>query len=76
MIELGSRVRDCITGFEGIAIGRHDFLFGAPEVLVAPETLSEQTGCPSEPYWFDEKRLEVTAAIPDSTADPRSGRVK
>jgi hypothetical protein len=57
MIELGCRVRDRISGFEGIASGRADYLTGCTQYAVAAKGLHE--GKPVAWQWFDELRLEV-----------------
>lgn len=57
-IELGSIVRDCVTGFSGIAIARLDHLFNDSEIQIQPQRLDEN-GKPAEPMWFYENRIEV-----------------
>lgn len=59
MATLGEKVRDKITGFEGIATARTEYLFECVRVCV--ETL--QDGKPTE-AWFDEQRLDMS--IPSS----------
>lgn len=51
MIKLGTKVRDSITGFEGIVTARAEYLYGCIRCEVA--------GCdkPGEALWFDEQRL-------------------
>lgn len=58
MIRLGQKVRDKITGYEGIAVARAVFLFGCSRVLVQPQETKED-GTPIEDYYIDEQRLEV-----------------
>ena len=55
MVDLGDRVRDKVTGLEGVAIARSVYLFGCAQVCVAPPA----QGGKSEAAWFDEPRLEV-----------------
>ncbi len=57
-IKLGSRVRDNITGFTGIATGKVEFLHGCTRILIEPEKL-EDNGKPVEGQYFDEQRVEV-----------------
>jgi hypothetical protein len=57
MIELGSKVKDSITGFSGIATGRAEYLHGCARVLVEPQELKD--GKPVESQWLDEPRLVV-----------------
>ena len=44
MIELGSMVRDLVTGFEGVAENRATFLFGCDRYCVQP-TINDGLGC-------------------------------
>jgi hypothetical protein len=56
-IKLGSKVKDSITGFIGIAIGRTEFMYGCARILVEPQELKD--GKPIETHWFDEQRIDV-----------------
>lgn len=58
MIKLGSRCADVISGFEGIAIARAQYLYGCVQVCLAPEELDKDEK-PREAVWFDEQRLHV-----------------
>ena len=63
-IQLGSRVKDKISGFSGIAIGRTQWQWGCDRILIKPETLHE--GKTIEAEWFDEPQVElVEEAKPD-----------
>jgi len=57
MIELGSKVKDKITGFEGLATGLCRYITGCTQVLVQPSVKpdGEFVDC----RWMDEPRLEV-----------------
>ena len=56
MVKLGQKARDIITGFEGIVIGRAEYLYGCAQYgLMPPVVDGRLTG--SE--WFDEGRIEV-----------------
>lgn len=55
---LGQRVRDRVTGFEGVVIGRTEFLYATPRVWVDPGLMND--GKPIEASWFDEPRVEPT----------------
>lgn len=57
-IQLGDRVRDRISGFEGIVIGISDWLYGCRRPVVQPSTLTRD-GEPVESKSFDEPQLEV-----------------
>jgi hypothetical protein len=68
-VELGTRVKDKISGFEGIATGRTEYLYGCVRVLVEPERL--EAGKPIEGEWFDEQRL-VDVPEADAPGGPRA----
>jgi hypothetical protein len=57
MIKLGDKVRDTISGFEGIATGRTTWLHGCERIGVQPQALHD--GKPVENAWFDINQLEV-----------------
>jgi len=72
-ISLGSRVKDSITGFQGIAIAVTEWLYGCRRFGVEPEELKD--GKPVETQWFDEQRLEIMTeqgapARKDDSANP------
>lgn len=58
-IRLGVKVKDKITGFEGIVTGRVEYLTGCDQVLVKPRT-EDVTKMP-EGSWLDVNRCEVIA---------------
>ncbi len=60
MIKLGSKVKDIITGFEGVAVARTEWLYGCTRIGVDSAELND--GKPVETQWFDEQRLEMTEA--------------
>jgi hypothetical protein len=57
MIKLGSKVRDTMTGLEGIAVVRAIWLWGCVRIGLQPYEIRD--GKPVEESWFDESRLEV-----------------
>ncbi len=57
MIELGKRVKDMISGFEGIATGRAEYLYGCVQYCIVPRI--DGDGKSREGEWFDEGRLIV-----------------
>ena len=57
MIILGSRVKDSLTGFTGIATARAEFLYGCTRICIEPEEMKD--GVPIESKYFDEQRVEV-----------------
>ena len=58
-INLGDRVKDPISGFQGIAIGRVQWLHGCDRIIVQPEKLDKKDGKPLENHQFDEPGLVV-----------------
>lgn len=59
-IELGSSVKDTISSFKGVAVGRCVWLYGCVRIIVQSPDLKD--GKPVEPQWFDEAQLQVVAA--------------
>ncbi|HLW72152.1 MAG TPA: hypothetical protein VKS22_16200 [Candidatus Binataceae bacterium] len=57
MIELGSKVRDKITGAEGTAISRLIHITGCDRYCVQPPV--DKEGKFVSELWFDENRLET-----------------
>lgn len=57
MIKLGQKVRDTITGFEGIAIVEARYLNGCVQFCVKPTSLEK--GKTIEGEYFDEGQLEI-----------------
>lgn len=55
--ENGTKVRDIITGFEGIITARTDYLNRCVRYGVQPQELHD--GKPVEAQWFDEEQVEV-----------------
>lgn len=56
MVKLGQAARDVITGFEGVVLGKAQYLTGCNQVLLMPRTLGEG-GKRREGEWFDEQRV-------------------
>lgn len=55
-IEMKAKVKDCVTGFEGIVIARAEYLTGCRQYLVTPMKLKDD-GDIVNSIWFDEDRL-------------------
>jgi hypothetical protein len=70
-IGLGSKVRDPITGFEGVVTARTEWLYGC--VRVAVQTPELKDGKPVEEQWFDETRVDVIASGHSDPAEPTGG---
>ncbi len=62
MIELGAKVTDSMTGFEGVVIARVEYLNGCVSLEVQPESLGKE-GSPLKPEWFDEQRLDAESKV-------------
>jgi len=62
---LGRQAREKITGLEGIITGRCEYLYGCNQLCLVPPSKDNK---PSDGYWFDESRIEITGAgiDPDS----------
>ena len=60
MIQLGDKVRDTISGFEGIATARHQYMYGCVRISVTPKT--DKAGKHQDTQSFDEPQLEVVEA--------------
>lgn len=81
MIELGQKVRDVVTGFEGIADCRMEFLNGCVRVSVQPAMKPDKEDgrqYVQESKVFDEQQLEILEAKPialpaHATRAPRKG---
>ena len=54
-IKLGTKVKDSITGFEGIAIAKCEYLNGCISIQVKAQTLKD--GLPLAAEWVDEQNL-------------------
>lgn len=54
---LGRQAKDKITGFEGILIGRAEYLTGCTQYGLAPPAVNGEI---KPAQWFDEGRIEIT----------------
>lgn len=60
MIELGNKVRDTVTGFTGIVVGKTIWMYGCERSAVQSDKLHDNK--PVDEHWFDDQRLEVLEA--------------
>lgn len=60
-IELGSRAKDIVTSFEGIAIAKCIYMNGCVRYEVQPQGLKDNK--PIETLWIDESQLIVKGII-------------
>ena len=58
MIKLGDKVKDKISGFEGIATATGKYLNGCTRILIEPTKLDED-GKMLKAVWFDDVQIEV-----------------
>lgn len=70
-ITLGSVVRDKITGFEGTAVARVEFLTRCARYEVQPKL--DKDGKNVEPLYFDETMLEIIEDAAIQVAKPTTG---
>lgn len=80
-VNLGDKVKDIITGFEGIAVAQTNHLYGCSHIVVEPMKMGKD-GEPQDNRTFDEQRVTVLersvvkpAAITD-TELPQGSKVK
>jgi hypothetical protein len=64
--KLGSKVRDSITGFTGIATSKHEYLNGCIRISITPPV--DKEGKMQEPQVFDIQQIEVVEE--EATAAP------
>lgn len=59
--QLGVRVREIVSGFEGIVTGRAEYLNGCVQYLVRPKMVVKEGDQPKAPdgVWYDEQYLEL-----------------
>jgi hypothetical protein len=63
LVKLGDKVKDSLTGFEGVATARTEYLYGCVHVCVTPTGLKD--GKPIESQWFDEQRIDPASVAGD-----------
>lgn len=59
MVQNGDKVRDTVTGFEGIVTGVADYLTGCRQVLISAQSRDGKAG---EAGWYDDDRVEIMQA--------------
>jgi hypothetical protein len=79
MIKLGKTYQDKISGFEGVAVARTDWLYGCVRITLQPKKLHD--GKPVDSSTFDEPQLVEVAEEPikapkGSRGGPRSEPVR
>lgn len=56
---LGKKVKDTITGFEGIATGIAFYLNGCTRVCIQPRHLKDKDGGTVDSEWVDDTQIKV-----------------
>ncbi len=62
-LKMQQRVKDTITGFEGVITARTEYLNGCVQYCVKPTKLKEN-GSMKDAEWFDEQQLEKVRRTP------------
>lgn len=72
-VELGDRVKDIVTGYEGVAISFMRCMTGCDQFAVQSGTVNAD-GKLSDAFWFDRHRLQVVgkaaAVVPGCPPTP------
>lgn len=58
MIKLGSRVKDKMTGLEGVAVARIEYLNGCERYEIQPQGLTKE-GDVRKSHWVDRQQMLV-----------------
>lgn len=69
---LGNKVRDKFTGFEGWVHATAFYITGCDQCLVNQRTLDDK-GQPKDGVWLDNTRLEIVAVGKPVETTPRGG---
>lgn len=70
---LGDTIRDTITGFEGIVVGRAKLLGNGDRICIQPPSL-DKDGQPQKQKWFDASHCELVKKLePPAPPEKRGG---
>ena len=72
---LGKKVRDKITGFEGVAVAKTEWLYGCIRYGVQGLKVKED-GTLSEAQWFDEPQLTEVEEVLENKKEKKYGQRK
>jgi hypothetical protein len=61
MIQVGDIAKDSITGFQGVVVGRTEWLNGCARIGLQPQSLNKD-GKPIEVEWFDETQCTLISS--------------
>ena len=64
MVKLGQKVKDVVTGFEGIVTSRCEYMNGCVQLSVAPKVNPKEKWVKPKEKWFDESQLRVLVKKP------------
>lgn len=70
-IKLGQRVRDTLSGTEGTAVARTEWLYGCVRISIQPE--GTKNGVPYDYFVVDEAQLDVIRKGLFSKSKPSGG---
>lgn len=70
-VAIGDKVRDRITGFEGVITGYVHYISGCDQVLVAPRVKEDGSAISSQ--WFDDDRVDIVEAQVAKVRDGKRG---
>lgn len=71
MIKLGDKVKDNVSGFTGIAIGRTSWLHGCDRITIQPPV--DKDGKHMDAATFDEQQVELVKAQPVKVSEHVAG---
>lgn len=74
-IKLGDRVRDTMTGIEGIAFGRSKYLTGCNHIAIKRDGV-DSASKPHETHWVDEPLCEIVERAAFSVPEEMRGSRK
>ena len=72
-IEFKDKVKDELTGFVGIVIGKCEYVTGCEQFLVQPACTAKDKTTKPTAVWFDEDRLTVTKKAKKKKAPSKLG---
>ena len=72
-IKLGQKAKDIVTGFEGIIVGKADYLYGCSQYGIVPKL--DKDGKKGDTEWFDEGRIRIIGKgiLPKSVMVEKNG---
>ncbi len=73
-IKLGDRVKDKITGFEGIVTAEINYMYGCHQFQVTPEI--DENGNQRKHDWIDEPQLDILKKSNKTKSKPKFGGVR